>query len=135
MMIQTPINVEPQNMAIDTSGGAGVVFTFKGDFCSGVWGKIYDYDTGALVKEFKRYDTIHNEPLAYNDKIVTISNELGYPLVNGRNYILQLMLIQKKPDNSAVICDMPVNGINKKNGYVCVLGKVWRLWHYLCSYL
>ena len=109
-MIQTPINVEPQNTAFDTSGGKGVVFTFKGDFCSGVWGKIYDYDTGALVKEFKRYDTIHNEPLAYNDKIVTISNELGYPLVNGRNYILQLMLIQKKPDNSAVICDMPVFG-------------------------
>ena len=105
-MIQAPINVVPQNNAVDRNNNSHVQFTFKGDFCSGVWGRIYDYDTGELVKEWQRYGG--NEPLAYNDKVVTMTNILGTPLTNGRNYTFEMMLIQKTRNGSAVICDMPV---------------------------
>lgn len=104
-MIQTPINVTPQNYAIDATGQNTVTFTFKGDFCSGVWGKVIDYNSGVQAMEFK-YTS--NQPLAYNDKQVTVTNAFRTELTNGRNYLLQMMIVQKTPDNSDVICDMPV---------------------------
>lgn len=108
-MIQTPINVRPQNYSIDSTDlGEVVDFTFKGDFCSGVWCRIYDYHTGEMVHEQYRYDYSDNEPLGYNDDSIFIPHTIYADCVNGGNYILQMLLFQKNPFSTMPICDIPV---------------------------
>lgn len=100
-MIQYPINVSPQNRAIDaTSGYNGIGFKFQGDFLSTCWLKVFDYETKELVvSSFSSQDAYNGDSCGHNIPANT--------LTNGRKYVYQMELIQKKND---FVNDMPVLG-------------------------
>lgn len=107
-MLQYPINVNPQNRAIDASDTNWISYNFQGDFLSGVLYRITNYDTGSVEHE-SLVEEADKTPLAYNGNLVnkSISN-VG--LVNGRRYVLQMMMVQRTETGVAPLCDMPVIG-------------------------
>ena len=48
-MIQYPINVTPQDMAVDASQNIIVRYTFQGDYLSENIIRVYDYVSGELA--------------------------------------------------------------------------------------
>lgn len=105
-MIQNPINVTPQNQAIDMGDPNHIQFTFQGDYLAGVLYRITNYDTGEI--EYNVIDQ-RSDVINYNGDIIQRALA-GSGLVNGRRYILQMMLTQRTADNADPICDMPVVG-------------------------
>ena len=106
-MLQYPINVKPENYAFDATTDYNISFTFNGDALWGVIVRVYDYDTSKKVYE-DVYIPNYNKPLSYNGDTVTRripANSLN----NGKDYILQMMFMQRKEDSSLVY-DMPVVG-------------------------
>ncbi len=109
-MIQYPTNVSPQNMAIDAADVTDTIVTFtsNADFLSYVRYRIFEYDSGRMVAEFSKYENGF-KPLGYNG--YTISTNFGKDiLVNGKDYILQMMMCQRSADGAEFLCDMPVLG-------------------------
>lgn len=105
-MLNYPINVTPQNKAIDVDDPNHIIFNFQGDILSAVSYRIWNYDTDTI--EFETTKRRTNElPLGYNGYEIseTLSN-----LQNGRRYVLQMMLMQRTADGTNPICDMPVIG-------------------------
>lgn len=102
-MIQYPINVSPQNMAVDATQNIIVDYTFQGDRLSKNIIHVYDYATGELA-----YTRFLSQS-AYNDDKCAFTIPAN-SLTNGREYILQMCLIQFTLDNSSPLSDMPVFG-------------------------
>lgn len=100
-MIQYPINVYPDNVALDKESPVAtdvqLRFTFKGDILMAYAVRIFDYDTGELARADNIiYDynsslyTFQN--LAFNNDTVIADGFYG-GLSNGRKYIMQMMLV------------------------------------------
>lgn len=107
-MIQYPTNVYPQNQAIDASvPNFTEKFVFNGDYLSGLWTRIFDYDTGEMVREDWYRD--NNLPIVYNGDEIQHRID-NHNLTNGGRYVFQMMLVQRTKDGYYPLCDMPVVG-------------------------
>lgn len=108
-MLQYPINVKPENYAIDASKNNRVSFDFKGDFLSGVHYVFRDYDTDEVVHDSFYYNEGYT-PIVYNGGGLNLPTTIlpANTLTNGRNYTLQMMLAQRTQDGTAPLYDMPV---------------------------
>ena len=104
-MIEYPINVQPQNIAIDATVHNPISFTFQGDRLAETWYRIYDYDTGALVWNVRAGSVtgIYN---GYN----VAKNLNANSLTNNKHYVMTMQLIQKTADGTDFINDMYVCG-------------------------
>lgn len=104
-MLQYPSNVNLQNKTIDATAQTIGRFTFYGDRLTGFCCRIIDYDTNNVALD-NYYDRIQYS--TYNgdgDSFVIDPNVLE----NGHNYILEMLLTQRK-ENEELIYDMPVTG-------------------------
>ena len=93
-MLQYPINVYPDKVALDASKSTydrDVHFTFKGDLLTCVYWRLYNYDTQQIVAASDFCDP-NLAPIAYNNDTVTGQGILANRS-NGK-YILQMMLTQ-----------------------------------------
>ena len=113
-MIQYPINVTPQDQAVDATGNIIFSYTFQGDYQSERIIRIYDYDSDELVHQ-KFASGIDRTPMCYNN------NKSGYTipantLTNGHKYVAQICLIQRTLDGLDFLTDMPVFGGKTVNG-------------------
>ena len=108
LMLNYPINVKPQNRAIDMNDPNHITYVFQGDILSGVMYRVINYDTGEV--EFETiYQNQDKTPIGYNG--YQISQPLATSgLRNSRRYILQMMLVQRTASGADPICDMPVIG-------------------------
>jgi len=102
-MIQYPINVSPQNIAVDAAQNIIVKYTFQGDYLSKNIIRIYDYDSDELA-----YTTFSGF-IGYN------GDQCGFTipanvLSNGHKYVLQMCMIQFTLDGLSPLADMPVFG-------------------------
>ena len=100
-MLQYPINVYPDKVAFtptNASNDRDLHFTFKGDFLSVLYWRVFDYDTGE-----KKLDNVICEPdlspFAYNNETVNATGLFG-TLPTGRSYILQMMMGQVEYDEN-----------------------------------
>ncbi len=111
-MLQYPTNVYPDGATFDAllqNGDNKVEFTFNGDFFTGALYKVYDYDTGELVKT----GAIGNgdqTASGYNGSDIKYQDVFGYegnsPLTNGNNYVVQFQLFQYTSDGQTPLYDM-----------------------------
>lgn len=134
-MLQYPTNVYPDNATFDrTSDGETnrLSFTFNGDILSGVLYKVYNYNTGALVKT-GGYMPQNRKPICYNGELFDSYNLPNNPnhigffefydgdgeptyLSNGDDYVLQLQLVQWDEGSNKPLCDMFVlRGITQED--------------------
>lgn len=109
-MIQYPTNVSPQNIAIDATDtiDTHITFTSNADYLSYVRYRIFEYDTGKMVVNDVNYKTDFS-PLGYNGYKISTNFGNGV-LVNGKDYILQMMLCQRNANGTEFLYDMPVLG-------------------------
>jgi len=135
-MLQYPTNVYPDGATFDAllqNGDNKVEFTFNGDFFTGALYKVYDYDTGELVKT----GAIGNgdqTASGYNGSDIKYQNVFGYegnsPLTNGNNYVVQFQLFQYTSDGRTPLYDMfALRGnvqedYDSTNDYVVVKDKI-----------
>jgi len=102
-MIQYPVNIYPQDIAIDanaiTQGAVPVSFTFNGDVLTDIILRFYNYNSGEIIK------TVFYSGQYYNGSNVSLPY-LSADFVNGQDYVLQMILAQKNNDSD--IYDMPV---------------------------
>lgn len=106
-MIQYPINVTPQDMAVDASQNIIVRYTFQGDYLSKNIIRIYDYDSGELA--YTTFISSSSEFIGYN------GDQCGFTipanvLSNGHKYVLQMCMIQFTLDGLSPLANMPVFG-------------------------
>lgn len=111
-MLQYPTNVYPDGATFDAllqNDDNKVEFTFNGDFFTGALYKVYNYDTGELVKTgaVGNGDQTAN---GYNGSDIKYQDVFGYegnnPLTNGNNYVVQFQLFQYTSDGQAPLYDM-----------------------------
>ena len=111
-MLQYPTNVYPDGATFDAllqNDDNKVEFTFNGDFFTGALYKVYNYDTGELVKTgaIGNGDQTAN---GYNGSDIKYQDVFGYegnnPLTNGNNYVVQFQLFQYTSDGQAPLYDM-----------------------------
>lgn len=135
-MLQYPTNVYPDGATFDAllqNGDNKVEFTFNGDFFTGALYKVYDYDTGELVKT----GAIGNgdqTASGYNGSDIKYQDIFGYegnnPLTNGSSYVIQFQLFQYTPDGQNPLYDMfALRGniqedYDSTNDYVVVKDKI-----------
>lgn len=107
-MIQMPINVSPQNVAIDTTKISETIleFTSCADYLSFYRHRIYDYDTGKMVMNAS-YNEDDFTPFGYNGNKID-RNWGANVLSNGKDYVHQIMLCQRSADGTKPVHDMPV---------------------------
>lgn len=105
-MLQFPTNVSLQNKTIDATALAKGNLTFYGDRLSGVACRITDYGTGEIVL-YKFYNRMDYE--VYNGEGADFVRIEPDTLVNGHDYIFEILLTQYK-ENGDLIYDMPVTG-------------------------
>ena len=114
-MLQYPINVRPENIAIptieDVDHSTLASFTFQGDYLSGVAYRVIDCATNEIEYDSAGVGAISGTPIAYNGD----TYELGYLssnnfLTSGHNYVIQMMLMQKTQDGQNNLYDMPCIG-------------------------
>lgn len=114
-LLQYPINVRPENIAIPTTEDVDhstmASFTFQGDYLSGVAYRIIDCATNEIEYDSAGVGAISGTPIAYNGD----TYELGYLssknfLTSGHNYVIQMMLMQKTQDGQGNLYDMPCIG-------------------------
>lgn len=105
-MLQSPINVLPQNTAVDVSNTTWGSFTFKGDHLTDTIIRVIDYNTNSVVKESYSSQV---DSYVYNNKecSVKINNTGDTGFVNGHDYVYQILLAQHD-SNGNPIYDMPV---------------------------
>jgi len=106
-MIQYPINVTPQDMAVDASQNIIVRYTFQGDYLSKNIIRIYDYDSGVLA--YTTFLSPSSGFIGYN------GDQCGFTipanvLSNGHKYVLQMCMIQFTLDGLSPLANMPVFG-------------------------
>lgn len=135
-MLQYPTNVYPDGATFDAllqNGDNKVEFTFNGDFFTGALYKVYDYDTGELVKT----GAIGNgdqTASGYNGSDIKYQDIFGYegnnPLTNGSSYVIQFQLFQYTSDGQNPLYDMfALRGniqedYDSTNDYVVVKDKI-----------
>lgn len=105
-MLQLPTNVNLHNQAVNANAIIAGTFTFHGDRLGGNACRITNYMTDEIVFEnyYNRmgYNTYNNSGSLFVE--VPIST-----LTNGEDYIFEILLTQKK-ENETPICDIPVLG-------------------------
>lgn len=105
-MLQYPTNVYPEDIAVDGGGNNRYIsFTFNGDILSTAAYRIYDYATGD-VATMGHLINDSRLPLCYNGDTVNFNYSTINGLINGRDYVMQLMLTQSSTDGNSNICDM-----------------------------
>lgn len=135
-MLQYPTNVYPDGATFDAllqNDDNKVEFTFNGDFFTGALYKVYNYDTGELVKT----GAIGNgdqTASGYNGSDIRYQDVFGYegnsPLTNGNNYVVQFQLFQYTPNGQTPLYDMfALRGniqedYDSTNDYVVVKDKI-----------
>ena len=135
-MLQYPTNVYPDGATFDAllqNDDNKVEFTFNGDFFTGALYKVYNYDTGELVKT----GAIGNgdqTASGYNGSDIRYQDVFGYegnsPLTNGSNYVVQFQLFQYTPNGQTPLYDMfALRGniqedYDSTNDYVVVKDKI-----------
>jgi hypothetical protein len=102
-MIQYPINVSPQNIAVDAAQNIIVEYTFQGDYLSKNLIRVYDYSSGELAYTTLRYLSAYNGDLC---RFTIPANTLS----NGHSYVLQMCMTQLNLDGTDFLNDMPVFG-------------------------
>ena len=115
-MLQYPTNVYPDGATFDAmlnNSDNQIRFSFNGDIYSGALYRVYNYDTGEMVKEgvLSFLQPSPHKPKGFNgDEIVTETGIFGYdgnsPLSNGSNYVMQLQLFQWNREGTAPLHDM-----------------------------
>lgn len=112
-MLQYPTNLYPDGATFDPSvldDKNKITFTFNGDILSGVAYKIYDYDTGEIIRvDNKLYPqrqiNADHTPIKYNGETLSTTGYLD-ELEAGKDYGLQLELVQFTADGTKPLCDM-----------------------------
>ena len=114
-MLQYPINVRPENIAIPTTN-SGVYdttcsFTFQGDYLSYVLYRVFDCATGSVVYDSAGIGSISGTPIAYNGDTYTVGSlSANNFLTSGHNYVVQFCLIQRTQNGQDNLYDMPCIG-------------------------
>ena len=106
-MIQYPINVTPQDMAVDASQNIIVRYTFQGDYLSKNIIRIYNYDSGELA--YTTFISPSSGFIGYNGdqcSFIIPANTLS----NGHKYVLQMCMIQFTLNGLSPLANMPVFG-------------------------
>lgn len=126
-MLQYPVNIYPDGNTFDAmlnNSDNQIRFTFNGDIYSGALYRVYNYDTGEMVKEgvLSFEQSLPHAPKGFNgDEIVSSTGIFGYegnsPLANGTNYVMQLQLFQWTQDGTAPLYDMFVLRGNVQDDY------------------
>lgn len=106
-MIQYPINVTPQDMAVDASQNIIVRYTFQGDYLSKNIIRIYDYDSGELA--YTTFLSPSSGFIGYNGDQCSFTIPAN-TLSNGHKYVLQMCMIQFTLDGLSPLANMPVFG-------------------------
>lgn len=106
-MIQYPINVTPQDMAVDASQNIIVRYSFQGDYLSKNIIRIYDYDSGELA--YTTFISPSSGFIGYNGDQCSFTIPAN-TLSNGHKYVLQMCMIQFTLDGLSPLANMPVFG-------------------------
>lgn len=116
-MLQSPTNIYPDGATFDASvsdSNNKISFIFNGDFFSGCLYKVYNYDTGSLVKSGS-IGLQSRVPSGYNGDTITSENGTFSTLGNG-NYVMQLQMFQYDVSGTNPLYDMFIlRGIIQKN--------------------
>lgn len=115
-MLQYPVNIYPDGNTFDAmlnNSDNQIRFSFNGDIYSGALYRVYNYDTGEMVKDgiLSFLQASPHEPKGFNgDEVVSETGIFGYegnsPLSNGSNYVMQLQLFQWNREGTAPLHDM-----------------------------
>ncbi len=133
-MLQYPTNVSLDNQTFDPSvsdSNNKLSFTFNGDFLTGVLYKVYNYNTGELVKVS---GNIYPSPsmnqdhaiLKYNGQLFETEDGFLSQLTVGNDYAIQMQLVQYNSTGTAPLYDMFVlRGLTQQNyissdGYITI---------------
>lgn len=104
-MLQYPINVYPDKVALDSTKSTydrNVHFTFKGDILSSVFWRVFEYNTQKISNTGgnPRSGIVYTStlsPLAHNNEEVTLGQNILAGLQKKR-YLLQMMFTQTRND-------------------------------------
>lgn len=117
-VLQYPTNIYPNGATLDCTAqddSNRFSFTFNGDFMSGCLYKVYDYNTGECIIKDKGIMWQAHDARGFNGD--TIESEIGTfnDCVNGKDYALQLQLIQYTRDGSQPLYDIfALRGVTQK---------------------
>lgn len=117
-VLQYPTNIYPNSATLDCTAqddSNRFSFTFNGDFMSGCLYKVYDYNTGECIIKDKGIMWQAHDARGFNGD--TIESEIGTfnDCVNGKDYALQLQLIQYTRDGSQPLYDIfALRGVTQK---------------------
>lgn len=100
-MLQTPINVLPQNTTLNADDVAITSFTVKGDHLTGIYMRVKDYNTDEIV-----YESYY--PVSWYNNNKWSASFSG--LINGHDYVSQYMLMQKDLNTESPVYDIAVLG-------------------------
>lgn len=113
-MLQYPTNLYPDGATFDPSvldEKNKISFAFNGDLLTGVAFKVYDYDTGEIIyindKPYPQPDIYQDyHPIKYNEEEYKTPTGYLSRLQAGKDYGLQLELVQYTADGTSPLCDM-----------------------------
>jgi hypothetical protein len=108
IVVQYPTNVYPENIAFDSTVldcNNTISFKFNGDILTGALYNVFDYNTGELVLT-KGYVNQLRTPIAYNGRELKMTNGFLNDLDNGKDYAMQIMVLQWQSDGTTPLCDM-----------------------------
>lgn len=110
-MLQYPINVRPENIAIspNTDGDTSVSFTFQGDSLAFWAFRVYDCSTGEVVYTSNYSGADGFTPRAYNGDTVVVDSQLGARsfLESSHNYVVQFLMSQRTRNGQTNVYDIP----------------------------
>lgn len=116
-MLQYPTSIYPDGNAFDASvsdSNNKISFVFNGDFFTGALYKVYNYDTGSLVKSGS-IGLQSRIPSGYNGDTIT-SNMGEFSTLGNGNYVMQLQLFQYDVTGTNPLYDMFIlRGVVQKN--------------------
>jgi hypothetical protein len=138
-VLQYPTNIYPNGATLDCTAqddSNRFSFTFNGDFMSGCLYKVYDYNTGQCVIQDRGIMTQDHLPHGYNGD--TILSEIGTfdDCINGKDYALQLQLVQYTADGSQPLYDIfALRGVTQENykssdGYITIEDKISNIYEW-----
>lgn len=96
-MLQYPTNFNPQNVSVDPSINPYITFTFNGDMLLTTWLKIWDLHSGQFIVSSPPLNVQINQKVWYNGE--TAQHRIPNEAIYGRDYVVQLMLMQGTVDN------------------------------------
>lgn len=108
LMLQYPTNVYPENIAFDSTvldSNNTISFKFNGDILTGALYHVFDYNTGELVLT-KGHVYQLRTPIVYNGQELKMADGFLNDLDNGKDYAMQIMVLQWQSDGTAPLCDM-----------------------------